>query len=75
MNITQRRHAETRRQMADVATKTDGLGIGEAGQLQPTPQPRPGRKHLVCKRCGQGGYTGEYPFSTLPGSGICDDCL
>ena len=41
---------------------------------QPAPA-KPARQHLICKRCGQGGYVGEYPFSTLAASGICDDCL
>jgi hypothetical protein len=30
---------------------------------------------LSCRRCGQTGRAGSYPFSTLPGSGYCDDCL
>lgn len=30
---------------------------------------------LRCKRCGQTGKAGAYPFSTLPGSGLCDDCV
>lgn len=29
---------------------------------------------LRCKCCGQTGRAGAYPFSTLPGSGRCDDC-
>lgn len=28
-----------------------------------------------CKLCGQTGRSGGYPFSTLPDSGVCDDCL
>lgn len=32
-------------------------------------------KYLRCKSCGQTGTTGGYPFSTLPGSGLCDDCV
>lgn len=26
-------------------------------------------------RCGNTGTAGSYPFSTLPGSGRCDDCV
>jgi 2-oxoglutarate dehydrogenase complex dehydrogenase (E1) component-like enzyme len=33
------------------------------------------RPLLRCKRCGNTGRSGDYPFSTLPGSGCCDDCL
>jgi len=29
---------------------------------------------LSCRSCGQTGTRGAYPFSTLPGSGRCDDC-
>lgn len=25
--------------------------------------------------CGNTGRAGDYPFSTLPGSGRCDDCV
>lgn len=28
-----------------------------------------------CRRCGQSGYPGQYPFSTIAGGDICDDCL
>lgn len=28
-----------------------------------------------CKSCGVTGRSGAYPFSTLSGSGYCDDCL
>lgn len=27
-----------------------------------------------CKSCGARGVSGKYPFSTLAGSGYCDDC-
>ena len=30
---------------------------------------------LRCRSCGQTGRRGGYPFSTLPGSGRCDDCI
>lgn len=33
------------------------------------------RPVLRCKSCGQTGRSGAYPFSTLPGSGRCDDCV
>jgi hypothetical protein len=29
---------------------------------------------LTCRNCGQTGRAGNYPFSTNPGSGYCDDC-
>lgn len=32
------------------------------------------RPILRC-RCGNTGRAGSYPFSTLPGSGRCDDCV
>lgn len=33
------------------------------------------RKHRVCSDCGQSGYEGAYPFSTIVGGNICDDCI
>lgn len=27
-----------------------------------------------CRSCGTRGFGGQYPFSTNPGSGLCDDC-
>lgn len=30
---------------------------------------------LRCKTCKQVGRAGQYPFSTLASSGLCDDCL
>lgn len=35
----------------------------------------PEREYMVCRRCGQDGYTRGYPFSTNPSSGLCDDCV
>lgn len=76
--------------MSDQISKRDGFGIGEAGRvpasdplaeaeaerLQPTRRRvRAGQVFMRCRRCGQTGYTGEYPFSTYPDSGRCDDCL
>ena len=29
---------------------------------------------LSCRRCHTTGMAGQYPFSTNPGSGLCDDC-
>lgn len=43
-----------------------------APRLTPVVDSRP---VLRCKSCGQIGHAGEYPFSTLPGSGRCDDCV
>lgn len=35
----------------------------------------PGKELLTCVRCGQTGYYGAYPFSTLPPEmSRCDDC-
>ena len=34
----------------------------------------PAKPILRC-RCGNTGHAGDYPFSTLPGSGRCDDCV
>lgn len=76
--------------MSDQISKRDGFGIGEAGRvpasdpvaeaeaerLQPTARRvRAGQVFMKCRRCGQTGYTGEYPFSTYPAGGVCDDCL
>ena len=33
------------------------------------------RPVLRCTVCGETGHRGAYPFSTLPGSGRCDDCV
>ncbi len=33
------------------------------------------RPVLMCKRCSNSGHRGSYPFSTLPDSGLCDDCV
>ena len=41
----------------------------------PTPAAKPVfHSRLVCRSCGQSGTRGNYPFSTMPGSGRCDDC-
>lgn len=29
----------------------------------------------TCSECGQTGHAGNYPFSTISGGNICDDCL
>ena len=34
----------------------------------------PAQSRLTCRSCGETGTRGAYPFSTLPGSGRCDDC-
>ena len=31
-------------------------------------------KRYRCRSCGDTGYGGQYPFSTNPSSGLCDDC-
>ena len=33
-----------------------------------------GRRWCRCRKCGVTGWTRDYPFSTNPGSGYCDDC-
>lgn len=45
-------------------------------RAKPAPVVRPAdpRPLLHCKRCGQTGHDGAYPFSTLRGTSICDDC-
>lgn len=32
-------------------------------------------KYRICRSCGQSGYAGQYPFSTLGGEPTCDDCV
>jgi len=58
----------------DVDTSREALAAAEAERLQPTPKPR-GRRVVVCRACGQDGYAGAYPFSTLGGEDLCDDCV
>ncbi len=74
--------------MDDRSVKTSGFGVGELGhvpesdpeaeaeaeRLQPSPKPPKDRQYMRCRACGQGGYVGDYPFSTNPSSGLCDDC-
>lgn len=45
-------------------------------RIKPAPIPvKPEPNWLYCKNCGERGLDGQYPFSTLRGSGICDDCV
>lgn len=46
-------------------------------RIKPAPVVRPvdTRPLLRCKKCGQTGHDGAYPFSTLRGTSICDDCV
>lgn len=37
------------------------------------PKPTPQRTYR-CRDCGQSGPDGQYPFSTNPSGGYCDDC-
>ena len=61
---------------ADTDPVEEAMAEIEAERIQPTVRhPRPQQKYMTCRKCGQGGYTGEYPFSTCPGSGLCDDCF
>lgn len=73
-------HPDT--QFAQAEMISDGLVGGYSGSvlydLRPTqnvPTPKPPRKYLKCRRCGAVGAAGPYPFSTLPDSGLCDDCV
>ncbi len=47
--------------------------IDRTGKLPEQPEQK--RGYMRCRQCGQGGFPGGYPFSTLPSSGLCDDCL
>ncbi len=38
-------------------------------------QKRNDRGWYTCSQCGQSGYGGEYPFSTIVGGCTCDDCM
>ncbi len=42
--------------------------------LAGVPAPK-GRELIRCRSCGQAGYAGSYPFSTLGGADLCDDCV
>lgn len=35
----------------------------------------PERKRVVCQKCGERGLFGQVPFTTLPTSRLCDDCV
>ncbi len=59
----------------DVDPVEEELAELEAERLQPTPPAPKGRTFMTCRHCRQTGYTGDYPFSTLASSGLCDDCL
>lgn len=59
----------------DVDQAQETLAELEAERIQPTPKRKPGREYLRCRRCGETGYAGAYPFSTMPASArLCDDC-
>ena len=56
----------------DVDPAWERMAELEAERIQPTPKVmRPTKR---CRRCGQVGEVGAYPFTTDPASGICDDC-
>jgi hypothetical protein len=57
---------------ADKAVEAQTLA-GPAATSSATASTTPARLH--CRSCGQTGTRGAYPFSTLPGSGRCDDCV
>jgi len=53
----------------------DGTSIRDFDSIEePAPVTPDTRKLLTCNSCGQTGHAGCYPFSTLPGGGVCDDC-
>ena len=56
----------------DVDPIAERLAEIEAERLQPTP--RPTGRVMRCRECHEVGEVGEYPFSTNPSSGLCDDC-
>jgi hypothetical protein len=61
--------------VSELKTGTDWYS---AIRVKPAPRPAPAidpRPVLRCKSCGQTGHRGAYPFSTLPDSGRCDDCV
>jgi hypothetical protein len=62
-----------RRLTREVDMAKERLAELEAERIQPTPKPT--RETMRCKRCGQVGQLGQYPFSTAPSTGLCDDCL
>lgn len=41
----------------------------------PKEKTKPEKRVLCCQECGQTGHRGNYPFSTMASSSICDDCL
>jgi len=72
----------------DRDAKESGFGIGELGSVPADVisdeaeeaamsglSHSPKAKFMRCSGCGQTGWTGQYPFSTLPSSGMCDDCV
>jgi hypothetical protein len=67
---------------ADVDPVEETLARLEAAEIQAAhlaPLDHGDRERLTCRRCGEEGYWGEYPFSTYGhlvrgGTGICDDC-
>ncbi len=63
----------------DVDPTSEALAEIEAHEIvakmvRPAAPAKP-RKYMRCRECGQGGYVGEYPFSTYPAGGRCDDCV
>lgn len=73
------RHPDTQfERMEMVFDGLSGFSACVQYDLRPTANlspPRPPREYLRCRSCGTTGHAGGYPFSTLPGSGQCDDCL
>jgi len=72
----------------DRDAKESGFGISELGQLPADTTSAeaeeaamrklsrsPEAQFMRCSVCGQTGWTGQYPFSTFPDSGMCDDCV
>ena len=53
----------------------DDASIRDADSIAAPVEPVDTRTRETCSCCGQTGYINEYPFSTLSGGDICDDCV
>ncbi len=59
---------------AIIGALKSGMSLEEIEDALAGRAPRRGRAVLTCQVCGETGYAGEYPFSTLGGGQPCDDC-
>ena len=71
MSPTRKREL-TMQQHSCVQSAIDALEPTEPGRgAKPAPSAGP----IRCKKCGEDGYKGGYPFSTYPAAlRLCDDC-